>query len=77
MSSALPKLPPIGGARATTSAYDERMTTPDRSRYQDDFYAWTQHCPGLPFGHSTRFAGKTGIRAHPNVDSVEGSISRR
>jgi len=47
MSSALPKLPPIGGARATTSAYDERMTTPDRSRYQDDFYAWTQHCPRL------------------------------
>src|SRR5215470_14052874 len=43
MLSALPGRPRIGAGRAMTSSCSEGTSMPDGPRYEDDFYAWTQH----------------------------------
>src|SRR5207245_1003629 len=43
MSRASPKWRPIGAGRAMMSGSNKGTAMPDGPRYEDDFYAWTQH----------------------------------
>ena len=43
MLSELPQLLPTGVARTTTCILNRAMTMPDRTRYEDDCYDWTQY----------------------------------